>query len=368
MNNKVTNRIHFYNEEPKMPTLIRLSTIALILLLTAVGVWIAYYMLPFVAPFLISLILAVLIEPVNTFLLRFRVMNRLRAVLISNSLFLLLLLGMLTFGGFEIVLQLILLFKKLPEYLPSIQADALILVDQFRNLYIELPVDVVNAVNNSLNELFTWGQSLFKNTAAFLMGLLSSLPGFLILVLIMVISFIFMSYFLPQIKRQFLDLFTDNAQVKVNHVLSDLNGALIGFVRAQFILSSLTYVLALSGLMILGVKYALAIALIIVVVDILPILGTGSVLVPWAAYSFFHGDTKPAIGLLILFLVITVIRRIVEPKILGENIGLGPLAVIISLYLGVTMLGGIGLFLGPIIFILIKSIRKAGLLNFKINF
>lgn len=351
-----------------MPTLVRLSTIALILLLTAVGIWVAFYMLPYVAPFLVSLTLAVLIEPVNTFLLRFRFMKRIHAVLISNTLFLVLLLGLLTFGGFEIVLQLILLFKKLPEYLPTIQADALNLVDQLRNLYLELPTDVVNTINSSLTEIFSWSQTLFKNMASFLVVLLSALPGFLILMLIIVISFILMSYFLPQLKRQFLNLFTDNAQIKVNHVLGDLNSALIGFVRAQFILSSLTYVLSLAGLMILGVKYALAIALIIVVVDILPILGTGSVIVPWAAYSFFHGDSKLGFGLLILYIVITVVRRIVEPKILGENIGLGPLAVIISLYLGVTMLGGIGLFLGPIIFILIQSMRKAGLLNFKIDF
>lgn len=351
-----------------LPTLIRLSTIALIILLTAIGVWVAYYMLPFVAPFLVSLTLAVLIEPVNTFLLRFRFMNRMRAVLISNTLFLVLLLGLLTFGGFEIVLQLILLFKKLPEYLPTIQTEALNLVDHLRNLYLELPADVVDTINSSLTEVFSWGKSLFKDTASFLVNFLAALPGFLILLLIIGISFILMSYFLPQLKRQFLNLFTDHAQIKVNHVLADLNGALIGFVRAQFILSSLTYVITLGGLMILGVKYALAIALIIVVVDILPILGTGSVIVPWAVYAFFHGDTKLGIGLLILFLVITVVRRIVEPKILGENIGLGPLAVIISLYLGVTMLGGIGIFLGPIIFIIVQSLRKAGLLNFKINF
>lgn len=351
-----------------MPTLIRLSTITLIIILTAAGIWVAYYMLPYVAPFLLSLTLAVLIEPLNAFLLRFRVINRLTAVLISNSLFLLLLIGLLAFGGFEIVLQLILLFRKLPEYLPALQIEAQNFIDELRTLYLDLPADVVNNINTSLESLFVLGQNLFKNTASFLLGLLTALPGFLILLLIIIITFILISYYLPQIKRQFLSLFTVHAQGKVNLVLADLNSALIGFVRAQFILSSLTYILALSGLMILNVKYALAISLIIVIVDILPILGTGSVIVPWAAYTFFHGDTRLAVGLLILFLVITVVRRIVEPKILGENIGLGPIATIISLYLGVTMLGGIGLFLGPIIFIVIQSLRKAGLLNIKINF
>ncbi len=350
-----------------MPTLIKLATIALIVLLTAVGIAIFVYLLPYVAPFLVTLVLAVLIEPLNILLMRWRFMTRIRAVFITNAVFLLFLGGLLTFGGFQIVLQLILLFKRIPEYLRTVQVDVFKFLDDFRNMYVDLPIDVVNSVNSTINALFVWGQNLFKNTATLLIGFLSSVPGILILLLIMLITFILMSYFLPQIKRQFLDLFTDKAQVKVNLVLSDLNSALIGFVRAQFILSSLTYVISLAGLMIIGAKYALAVALIIVVVDILPILGTGSVLVPWAIFSFIYGESKFAIGLLILFLVITIVRRIIEPKILGENIGLGPIATIISLYLGVVLLGGLGLFVGPILFIVILSIRKAGLLNFKIN-
>lgn len=351
-----------------MPTLIKLSTIALIMLLTAVGAAIFVYLLPYAAPFLVTLVLAVLIEPLNVMLMRWRFMTRLRAVLITNTLFLLFFVGIVTFGGFQIVLQLILLFKRVPEFLRTVQVDLFKLLDDFRQMYLDLPIDVVNSINSNINELFVWGQNLFKNIAAILIGVVSSIPGILILLLIMLITFILMSYFLPRIKQQFLNLFTDKAQVKVNLVLADLNNALIGFVRAQFILSSMTYVLALSGLMILGAKYALAVALIIVVVDILPILGTGSVLVPWALFSFIYGESKFAVGLLILFLVITIVRRIVEPKILGENIGLGPIATIISLYLGVTLLGGIGLFVGPILFIVFLSIRKAGLLNFKINF
>lgn len=351
-----------------IPTLIRLATITLIILLIAIGIWVGVYLLPYVAPLLLSLTLAVLIEPINTFLLRFRFMNRLRAVILSNSIILLMFFGLLLFGGTEIVLQLILLFKKIPEYLPSLQADMYNLIDQIRNMYLELPTDVVNSINANLNELFSWSQKLFKDTAAFLIGALSLLPGFLILMLIMLISFVLMSYFLPQLKRQFLELFTNKAQTKVNLVLADLNRALIGFVRAQFILSSLTYIITLAGLMILGVKYALAIALMVVIVDLLPILGTGSFLVPWAVYSYFYGSSTLATGLIILFVVITVVRRIIEPKIIGENIGLGPLATIVSLYLGVTLLGGIGIFVGPILFIVFQSIRKAGLLNFKIDF
>jgi sporulation integral membrane protein YtvI len=351
-----------------MERLIKLATFALIILLIGLFAWIGLYLLPFVAPFLITLTLAVLIEPVNQFLMRWKRVSRAVAVFISNTLFLLILLGIMIFGGIKIVLQLIALLEKIPAYLPNIERDALNLVQQIRDIYSDLPANLVRSINDGLTNLFGWGQTMFKNMATFLIGLVSSIPGFLILLLIMVITFILMSYYLPKIREQFLDLFSEQAQKKVNMVLNDLNDALIGFVRAHFILSSITYIITLSGLMILGVKYALAIALLIVIVDILPILGTGSFIVPWAIYSFFHGDKVLAIGLIILFIVITVVRRIIEPKVLGGSIGLGPIATIISLYLGYAILGGMGIFLGPILFIVVKSVYKAGMIPYKIHF
>lgn len=351
-----------------MPLLIRLATITLSLLLVCAGVWIFIYLLPYVAPFLLALTLAVLVEPINTFLLKYTPMKRIHAVIISNTIFLVGIIGLFTFVGIEIVVQLIMLFKRLPENLLVIQNDALLLLDRLWSMFLDLPPEVVSAINANLNDIIRFAQSLFTNAATRLVGFLSSLPGFFVVLLIVMISFNLMSYGLPQIKRQFLNLFSEHAQHKVNLVLNDLNSALIGFVRAQFMLSSITYILSLSGLMILKVKYALAISLLIVLVDLLPIIGTGTFLIPWAIYSFLHGDQRVGLGLVLIFLVITIIRRIVEPKILGENIGLGPLATIISLYLGVTMLGAIGIFIGPIVFIVIQSIRKAGLLHFKIHF
>src|SRR5690606_27964887 len=114
-------------------------------------------------------------------------------------------------------------------------------------------------------------------------------------------------------------------------------------------------------------RYAMAISFVIVLVDILPVLGTGSVLVPWAAYSAFMGDMPLAIGLFVLFIVITVFRRIVEPKILGEQIGIGALPTLISLYVGFELIGAIGLILGPIVVIIYKAMAQVGLLKIKIR-
>ena len=121
------------------------------------------------------------------------------------------------------------------------------------------------------------------------------------------------------------------------------------------------------GLLILGIRYPLAIALLVTIVDILPVLGTGTVLVPWAGYLIVSGDFFTGIGLILLYLIITVIRRIVEPKVLGDAIGISALAALISLYVGYELMGVIGVFLGPIVVMIFLAARRAGLLQFRIK-
>lgn len=151
-------------------------------------------------------------------------------------------------------------------------------------------------------------------------------------------------------------------------MLENLRTSIFGFIRAQVILSGLTYLAALAGLVILRVDYATVIALLIVIVDILPVLGTGSVLVPWAVISAAMGNYLLAVGLVVLFLFITAFRKMVEPKIIGNSIGLSPLSTLISLWVGFKLVGVIGVFLGPIVLIIYKAMRRVGLLHIKIRF
>jgi predicted PurR-regulated permease PerM len=111
----------------------------------------------------------------------------------------------------------------------------------------------------------------------------------------------------------------------------------------------------------------LALALLIIIVDILPILGTGSVLVPWGIFSITQGYMFRGVGLIILFITITVLRRIIEPKILGERIGLGALATLISIWVGFKVLGVLGIFLAPLVVILYKALVKAKVIRYRLR-
>ena len=117
----------------------------------------------------------------------------------------------------------------------------------------------------------------------------------------------------------------------------------------------ITFLQLYVGFLILGMDYALTIALITALVDILPVIGVGTVLVPWAAVKLIAGANYQGFGLLIIFAVVSVVREIIEPKIIGKSIGLHPLATLFSMYIGLETCGFLGMITFPVLLIAIKS-------------
>lgn len=109
--------------------------------------------------------------------------------------------------------------------------------------------------------------------------------------------------------------------------------------------------------------YILAISMGTAVLDILPVFGTGAVVIPWMIYSFISGDTAMAIGLLILYIVITVVRQIMEPRLVAMNVGVPPLVTLAGMYLGLQLFGAIGIIILPVTFVLIKALNAEGIIH-----
>lgn len=139
-----------------------------------------------------------------------------------------------------------------------------------------------------------------------------------------------------------------------------LSKALVGYAKAYLLIMLLTFLEAFVGLSVLKLNYACLMAVIIAVVDALPILGTGTVLVPWAIFSFFSSDVKTGIGLLVLYGIMLILRQIAEPKIVGSSLGLHPLVTLTSVYLGLRLLGIVGIFAGPMTALMIKELLLRG--------
>lgn len=134
--------------------------------------------------------------------------------------------------------------------------------------------------------------------------------------------------------------------------------AIAAFLKTYFALFLLTYSELCIGFMILGIPYAALLGFTIAIFDILPVLGVGGVLLPWAVIQGIMGNYKMAIGLLILYIIITVVRNTLESKIVGEQIGLHPLATLIVMILGLKLIGLVGLILFPITLVAIVNMKR----------
>jgi len=131
------------------------------------------------------------------------------------------------------------------------------------------------------------------------------------------------------------------------------------YIKAQLIIMSITFVIVTAGLFGLGTPHALVMAFFVALVDFIPVLGTGTILVPWAAILLITGDLFTGIGLLVLQVICFITRNIVQPKILSAQIGVHPLLTIISIFVGFTLFGVPGLIFGPLIAILAAEAYKS---------
>lgn len=134
---------------------------------------------------------------------------------------------------------------------------------------------------------------------------------------------------------------------------------LVRYARAYLLLLLLTFAELLAGFLVLGVRYATLLALITAVLDLLPVIGVGIVLIPWALFSLIVGDTALAIGLLVLYLVLYVVRQILEPRLVSDVIGVHPLLTLFAVYAGYRLLGVVGMVLAPLLAFLLKAIPGA---------
>ena len=191
-------------------------------------------------------------------------------------------------------------------------------------------------------------------------SLLSALPDLLFVVLITVIS----GFYFCTSENDLLHSLVLCLPVSVQKRLPVWKGRIKTFswrfLRAYLLLLLLTFALLLAGFLILRQKYAFLLALVIALVDLLPVLGVGTVLVPWACIAFVSRQYFFGVGLLILYVVVLVVRQVVEPKVLGKSFGLHPVFALFATFAGWYLFGFLGMLISPIVAVLIKLLLESG--------
>ncbi|NLP43499.1 MAG: sporulation integral membrane protein YtvI [Peptococcaceae bacterium] len=343
----------------------RVFVAVLIIAATIIIPYIIYRLFPHFIPFILAYLTALLLEPLNLWFMRKLKLQKALSTSITFSLFLGSVALILYLIVNKIYVQLIGLLRYIESNSPEIQSWFVQFAAQIQDTISLLPSETANQVNqmisNSINAL--GNINLVAKVGSYTYSITTAIPNMLFLTLIYFIAVFMFIYQLENIHNRFYSFFKDSTKRKVLFVLSDLRRATFGFLKAQVILSTVTFLMAFIGLLILKVRYTALIALLITLVDILPILGTGSFLMPWAAISLFRGNFFLAIGLVVLFFVIAIVRKTIEPKVLGERIGLGALTTLISIWVGFKVMGVLGVFLFPVICILYQALVKVGVIK-----
>ena len=195
----------------------------------------------------------------------------------------------------------------------------------------------------------------------FVTGFLKKLPMFFFYTLVALAASCYMALDFDKLARFLKGVIGKEAYGKLNRIKEICKQSIFKLIKGYFLLSVLSMILLLIGFLILRVRYALLAAILIAAVDFLPILGTGVVLIPWGITSLFLSDIRTGAGLLILYAVIAVVRYFAEPKVVGGQTGINPLFMLAAMFVGLKVIGGIGLFLAPMALIVTVEYYKAEL-------
>ncbi|MEE0968809.1 MAG: sporulation integral membrane protein YtvI [Clostridia bacterium] len=187
-------------------------------------------------------------------------------------------------------------------------------------------------------------------------AIIGALPSIMLFLLVTLISSFYFCLDLGGIHRAIENLLPTRISEKLNNLKRRAGGTALKYLRAYLLILYLTFGELFIGFSVLGIEYALLLAVIIAFIDILPVFGVGSVLIPWSAVLLISGNYYHGIGLLIIYACVTIVRQISEPKIVGGSLGLHPLLTLVSIYAGFKLFGFIGMIFGPAVMLALKSI------------
>lgn len=326
------------------------------------------YGLVWFLPFVIGFMVAFILKPFINFISRKTRINR-KAIAAFVVLIFYGTVGVLiTLLCVKLSIALKDIFIQIPYiYATSIEPAIFDLFKQAEEVIAKLDPGMVKSIQDMAGSLISSLGSIVSKFSSGVIGIVSStvlyVPSLFITIIFSIISSFFFAIDYPRITGFVVRQFSDKGRSIIFDVKNYIVGTIFKFIKAYSILLSITFIELSIGLSILGIEDAIVIAVLIAILDILPAIGTGGILIPWAIIELIRGNIYVAVGLLIIYIIVLIVRNILEPKIVGQQIGLHPILMLICIFIGVKLFGFLGLFILPIMAIIIKSLNDSGKIN-----
>lgn len=329
-----------------------------------------YFILPVSVPIISAFFTALLLAPILKIIVLKLKLKRNLAIFIVFAIFLF----FIGLSGYFITTKAITqadhFIKNLPSYITEVNYAWYTIQGNLNTRFKDLPIELVYEIDTYVQQTLTTLRLNVssQNFISDVTSLITKIPTFLVSFLIYLIALYLFLLELPKIKENIFSYMSEKTKDKVQFMTSRLSYVILGFIKAQFLVSIIIYIVSLIGLLLIVPEVAFLMSGIIWLIDFIPLIGSIAILAPWAIYHLIAGNMALATKLLILATILLIIRRTVEPKVMGHQIGLSPLATLIAMYIGLKLLGVIGFIVGPLIVIFFTSAKEAGIIkfNFKI--
>jgi sporulation integral membrane protein YtvI len=347
--------------EKQKAFIIHVLFFAIILLL---GYFVIKYVLPLLMPFVIGVIIAVIFRrPIDILSEKIK-MKRTFVSIIFLLIFYCAVGLIITMIGFKISVFIGNLFGSAPDfYENSVHPAVEKLINDLANKYPGIKVYLDNFMNNINQTVLGYVSKASSTVLSVIAGIAGQLPSLLIKFIFTIVSSFFFTIDYYRITRFIVFQFKGDRREMLLNLKNNGIGTLGKFIKAYSTIISITFLELSIGFWIIGVPNPLLFGILVAIIDILPILGTGAVLLPWSIISFIMGNTRVGIGMLILYIVITAVRQTLEPKIVGQQIGLHPIVTLILMYIGAQLMGVLGLLSLPIIATLLLKLNEEGTIH-----
>ncbi len=334
-------------------------------------VWLGPKFLKFFMPFVIGWIIAMIANPLVRFLER-----RLKIVRKHSSAFIVIgVLAAIILGGYflisKVVMEGIRFARDLPELYYRAEAEIRLVMENLSRLFQFLPqktqIALGNLGNNLSQYIGTLIQSIGVPTVEAAGNVAKNIPNILIQIIVTILSSYFFIADRDKMMEQVHMFIPKSVSRSIDLIGNHLKQVVGGYFKAQFRIMGVVAAILLVGFFILDVDYAVLLACLIAFLDFLPFFGTGTALIPWAAVKLFAKEYQTAVGLGIIYLVSQLVRQVIQPKIVGDSMGLNPLLTLIFMYIGFKVNGVAGMILAVPIGLILLKLYEASVFDDIIN-
>lgn len=341
------------------------------LLLVILGIFIGVKSIRFFMPFVIGWLIALVANPLVRMLERRLKVARKHTSMLLIIAVLAAIIGGLYLVGAKAVEGTKALIDQAPEIYMSIREDFNNVEDNVSIVSKELPSNVQESMNEFQKRIGEGAAQSLRKLSQITVDQAGNLAKNLPSILIAIIFTILSAYFFIADRDRILEFCRENTpqiiQKKWKLLSENLRRVFGGYFKAQFKIMGVIAVILFIGLLLLHVKFAVVLAVLISFLDMLPFFGTGTALIPWAFFKLLSGDLQYAVGLIILYLVTQLVRRIIEPKMVGDSIGVNPLLTLFFMYIGYRISGVLGMILAVPLGAIVINFYENGVFDEPLN-